>query len=52
VAIIAGVIAIFFFVSLVVNLAQAQLFTATDDNIGQFLRFLADQTKIQHTTRL
>jgi hypothetical protein len=34
VAIITGVIAIYFFVSLVVNLAQAQLSTATGDVIG------------------
>ena len=34
VAIIAGVIAIYFFVSMVVNLAQAQLSTATGDVIG------------------
>jgi len=34
VAIIAGIIAIYFFVSLVVNLAQAQLSTATGDVIG------------------
>jgi len=34
VAIIAGMIAIYFFVSLVVNLAQAQLSTATGDVIG------------------
>jgi len=34
VAIITGIIAIYFFVSLVVNLAQAQLSTATGDAIG------------------
>jgi len=34
VTIIAGIIAIYFFVSLVVNLAQAQLSTATGDVIG------------------
>jgi len=37
VAIIAAVIAIYFFVSLVVNLAQAQLSTATSDVIGHAL---------------